>query len=157
MKIKSVNVLPNCERAMDKKLSDMLDKCTPKQRKFVEEYMTNGGNGLRAAHESYNLKTDVTAKSVASENLTKPNVAKPISRWQEIISTDANISFKKIVNGLAYVAEKNVDTEPKTMIAAVTEINKMMGNHNADKNVADAVDAFRDLAGQIRKKRLDNE
>ncbi len=143
---------------MDKELTEMLDKCTSKQRMFVQEYIKNGGNGSAAAEKSYpNLKNQGTCGVVASENLNKPNVAKPISKWQQIISTEANISFKKIVNGLAYVASENVDTEPKTMIAACTEMNKMLGHHRDTQNVSDALDVVRDLAGSNRKKRLDRE
>lgn len=53
----------------------MVDKpLTVKQKKFVKAYVATDGNGQESAKVSYNVKTDNAARSIASENLTKPNV-----------------------------------------------------------------------------------
>jgi hypothetical protein len=48
------------------------NRLTPKQEKFVENYLSNGGNGTRAAGDAGYSGTPDTLKQVASENLAKP-------------------------------------------------------------------------------------
>ena len=51
----------------------MVRKLTTKQRKFVKEYLDTGNASL-AVKNSYEVKNDATARSIGSENLTKPNI-----------------------------------------------------------------------------------
>lgn len=59
---------PKAKRAPRKKL-------TPKQEAFTEEYLANGFNGVQAAKEAGYSGDDATLRAIASENLTKPNIA----------------------------------------------------------------------------------
>lgn len=52
-------------------------KLTRKQSKFVEKYIETG-NGTVSAKEAYDVKNNDTAKSIASENLTKPYIINAI-------------------------------------------------------------------------------
>jgi hypothetical protein len=45
-----------------------------KQQAFCRAYVRNNGNGVQAAREAGYRGTDATLRTVASENLTKPNV-----------------------------------------------------------------------------------
>jgi phage terminase small subunit len=45
----------------------------PKQKKFAEKYLEIGVAG-KAAEEVYDVKNNATARSIGSENLTKPNI-----------------------------------------------------------------------------------
>lgn len=56
-----------------------LDALTLKQRRFVEEYVRNGGNGTRAALFAYDTVDPVTAASMARENLRKPQIKAAIA------------------------------------------------------------------------------
>ena len=50
-------------------------RLTTKQRKFVDAYVQNGGNGIGAIKTAgYNCKNDNSARVQASENLKKPNI-----------------------------------------------------------------------------------
>ena len=50
-------------------------RLTDKQRRFVDAYVNNGGNGVEAIRNAgYNCGTDNSARSQASENLKKPNI-----------------------------------------------------------------------------------
>lgn len=49
-------------------------KLSLKQKKFIAEYVKTG-NGTQSIKKVYNVKNDLTARVMASENLTKPNVA----------------------------------------------------------------------------------
>jgi phage terminase small subunit len=51
----------------------MVRKLTTKQRKFVQGYLATGNASL-AAKNSYDVKSDATARVIGSENLTKPNI-----------------------------------------------------------------------------------
>ena len=52
-----------------------MNRLTVKQKKFVDAYVNNGGNGVEAIRAAgYNCSTDNSARVQASENLKKPNV-----------------------------------------------------------------------------------
>jgi len=55
----------------------MSRKLTKKQKTFVKEYLKTG-NGAKSALKSYNTTDNLTARTIASENLTKPNIIKSI-------------------------------------------------------------------------------
>lgn len=55
----------------------MARELTKKQKGFVKDYVETG-NGSLAAKKNYDVEADVTARSIASENLTKPNIVKAI-------------------------------------------------------------------------------
>ena len=79
----------------------MKQNLTLKQRAFVAKYIDNNGNGLQAALDSYDTINNEVAKSIASENLTKPYIKQSI---QDILdSRGLNLSvisenLKKIAN-----------------------------------------------------------
>lgn len=49
------------------------DKLTPKQTKFVQG-IVEGKSGTKAALDAYDVASPDTARSIASENLTKPSI-----------------------------------------------------------------------------------
>ena len=50
-------------------------RLTNKQRRFVDAYANNGGNGVEAIRTAgYNCSTDNSARSQASENLKNPHI-----------------------------------------------------------------------------------
>ncbi len=51
----------------------MMDKLTPKQKKFADKYIETG-NATEAAAESYDVANRNVAQSVGSENLAKPMI-----------------------------------------------------------------------------------
>lgn len=50
---------------------------TRKQKGFVKDFIKTG-NGTLAAKNNYDVANDLTARVIASENLTKPNIVKSI-------------------------------------------------------------------------------
>lgn len=50
-----------------------IPKLTKKQKGFVKDYLDTGIGSL-AVKKHYNVVDDATARSIASENLTKPNI-----------------------------------------------------------------------------------
>lgn len=55
-------------------------KLTRKQSKFVDIYAKTG-NGTKSALESYDVKNESVASSIASENLRKPEIQKAIQEY----------------------------------------------------------------------------
>lgn len=52
-----------------------MNRLTLKQKKFVDAYVNNGGNGVEAIRVAgYNCRNDNSARVLASENLKKPNI-----------------------------------------------------------------------------------
>lgn len=58
---------------MSKETAPTQKRLTKKQKGFVKEYLESG-NGTQAALKVYDTDSPNTAKAIASENLTKPNV-----------------------------------------------------------------------------------
>ena len=71
-----------------------MNKLTNKQKRFVDAFVNNGGNGREAIMAAgYNCNNDNSARVLASENLKKPNVVLAIRQSgyidSRIINTEA--------------------------------------------------------------------
>ena len=67
---------------------------TGKQRAFVEAYLANGFNATKAAITAgYSAKT---ARSIGSENLTKPNISAMIEQRLEAMAMSANEALYRL-------------------------------------------------------------
>lgn len=69
--------------------TDSTDRLTLKQRRFVDEYLRNGGNGVRAALAAYDTEDYGTANSIARDNLQKPVIRAAIDAAMEAESMGA--------------------------------------------------------------------
>lgn len=59
-----------------------MDKLTKKQQGFVKDYIDTG-IASEAVKNHYNVANDATARSIGSENLTKPNIIAVIESHAE--------------------------------------------------------------------------
>jgi len=117
----------------------MADRLTPKQARFANAYLANGGNGTRAAEAAGYAGSYATLRSVASENLGKPDIALHLRARTEaeavtpdrIIAEMARIAFMddercKVTefdcNG-NIKAERYVFTDKNTALANLARIN----------------------------------
>lgn len=79
-------------------MKEELKPLTRKQRIFVKTYLETGV-GITAAKQAYEIESenrDGIAASIASENLTKPNVAEAIRKGQKDIQIEE--AFDKLIN-----------------------------------------------------------
>jgi len=78
-------------------------RLTLKQLKFIQIYIETG-NATKAAMEAYRCKNENVAKSVGSENLTKPDIAYEIDKYRK----KGGLSIQKAINAIndGYDAEK---------------------------------------------------
>lgn len=84
----------------------MSDTLTPKQEAFCREYVTNGGNATQAAI-SAGYSTD-TARSIACENLTKPDIELRIQAIRAELGKSTGITVEYILNGLKENFERSM-------------------------------------------------
>jgi phage terminase small subunit len=75
---------------------------TIKQKRFVQEYVKDG-NGSRAIIDAGYHTTPEVAKSMATENLAKPNVRERVER--ALAALDIDESY--VLNGFKQLAEKS--------------------------------------------------
>ena len=109
-------------------------KLTKRQDAFVKAYLLNGFNAAQAAIDAgYSEKT---ARSIGSENLTKPDIQKAIQEHQKKANDNFAWSKKKKLEMLERVAlQCSHDSEEKGMlnaqavISAIKEHNIMQGDN----------------------------
>ncbi len=81
----------------------MSKRLTLKQLKFIQIYLETG-NATKAAMTAYRCKNENVAKSLGSENLTKPDIAREIEKYRK----EGGLSIQKAINAIndGYDAEK---------------------------------------------------
>ncbi len=76
-------------------------KLTPKQARFVAEYLVDLNAAQAAIRAGYSAKT---AKEIGCENLTKPNIQAAIEAGQLNLSRKTGITQERVLNELAKIA-----------------------------------------------------
>ncbi len=97
---------------MKKQSNDIMDdkkKLTPKQAKFVNEYLIDLNATQAAIRSGYSKKT---AKEIGQENLTKPLIKEAVQKRQNKIKEKTEVSQEWVVKSLKSVAERCMVVEP---------------------------------------------
>lgn len=76
-------------------------KLTPKQMRFVDEYMVDFNATQAAIRAGYKAKT---AHVIGAENLRKPKIAEEIARRQKDLQRRTEVSQDRVVKELARIA-----------------------------------------------------
>ena len=101
-----------------------------KQVRFAREYVSNGGNATRAAIESgYSPQT---ARGMAHENLSKPQVQELIEDFQKQVADAALISPESVATSLMEEAKGKEDSTASSRIQALKVLTDFVGSF--DKN-----------------------
>ena len=130
-------------------------RLTLKQRRFISEYIANGGNGTKAAIVAYGASPNV-ARSMASENMAKPAVHVEIEAaflrkqidpdWAAIRIQRAGDAQKRVVAIDGSVTEVGHDYE--IQLKAVDRWAKIIGAEH--KEPTQSLTAHVHLLGQLR-------
>lgn len=97
---------------------------TPKQQRFVEEYLIDLNATQSAIRAGYSEKT---AQEIGSENLSKPMVAKAIAEAQEKLSNKAQVTVEMVVQGLLNEAKDLSDGSTQSArVAAWAHLGKYL-------------------------------
>ena len=75
-------------------------KLTPKQAKFLKEYVRNDGNGTKAALKAYDVKNEHTANVMAAENLAKPGIQQALLKAAERMGITEEKIMQPVVDAL---------------------------------------------------------
>lgn len=102
----------------------MADKTlTPRQERFVQEYLVDLNATQAAIRAGYSVKT---ARQVASENLTKPNVQAAIEARRQVRAARAELSQDWVLRRLRIEATRK--EEGASHSARVSAL-KLLGQH----------------------------
>lgn len=74
---------------------------TAKQSRFVSEYLVDGNGAAAAVRAGYAKRS---AKAIAAENLTKPDLLKELQARQTADATRLSIQREDVLNGLVEAA-----------------------------------------------------
>lgn len=98
---------------------------TPKQQRFVEEYLIDLNATQSAIRAGYSEKT---AKDIGCENLAKPNIAKAIAEAQEKLSNKAQVTVEMVVQGLLNEAKDlSEGSTQSARVSAWAHLGKHLG------------------------------
>lgn len=86
-----------------------MNKLTPKQKRFCEEYLIDLNATQAAIRAGYSEKT---AQIIGFENLTKPIISKFIKEKQEELSKKASISAEWVLKRLKEISDRCMTAEP---------------------------------------------
>lgn len=104
---------------------------TPRQERFVREYLIDRNGAAAAVRAGYSPHT---ARQIAYELLTRPNVAEAVRRGEAQIATKAQLAREEVVRGLlAAIDMARVQGDPAAMIAGWREIAKMCGYYAPER------------------------
>lgn len=98
---------------------------TPKQQRFVEEYLIDLNATQAAIRAGYSEKT---AYSVGHENLKKPEIQKAIQEAQEILSNKTQLTVDMVVQGLLKEAQDYAEGSTQSArVSAWAHLGKHLG------------------------------
>jgi len=111
----------------------MSKRLTLKQLKFVQLYIETG-NATKAAMTAYRCKNENTAKSLGSENLTKPDIACEIEKYRK----EGGLSIQKAINAIndAYNAEKKGSPDHNVRLRSADMTLKLADAYPRNKEVS---------------------
>ena len=102
-----------------------LERLTPRQAQFVREYVTSGNAAEAARRAGYSERT---AKAIACELLTKPDLQEAVQALQAQNAAQWEITRKDVIAGvLEAIGMARAQGEPMAMIAGYRELARMMG------------------------------
>lgn len=102
----------------------MARQLTHKQKIFVREYTTNGEHGTNAALKAYNTD-EVTARAIASENLTKPSIHNEIAKILKRRKIDVESIIDPVIGALS--ANKTDVEDHSTRLKASSMLQTLTG------------------------------
>lgn len=103
---------------------------SPKQFKFVQEYLIDMNATQAAIRSGYSAKT---AYSQGPRLLENVEIKEEIRKHQQRLEIHTDISKKKILDKLWTMVENNEENMEVIAIKAIEVINKMQGYNEPDK------------------------
>lgn len=98
---------------------------TKKQLRWVDEYLVDFNGAASAVRAGFSPKT---ARSIASELLTKPNIQAVLQAKQGALAMKLQITRQGVIQGLLEAVDMGREQQnPGAMVSALREMAKMLG------------------------------
>lgn len=98
---------------------------TPKQERFVAEYLIDLNATQAAIRAGYSAKT---AAEMGYENLSKPQIAEAVAAAQAKLADNAGVTQERVVGGLLREAEYDGEgTQHGSRVSAWAHLGKHLG------------------------------
>jgi len=103
----------------------------PKQARFVQEYLIDRNGAAAAVRAGYSPRT---ARSIAHELLTFPDIAAAVREGEAQVAREADISRRKVLDGLQEAIDlARAKRDAGGMIAGWREIAKLCGYYAPER------------------------
>ena len=128
-------------------------RLTPKQQRFVEEYLVDLNATQAAIRAGYSHDT---ARSIASENLSKPDIADAIAAARAVLSERAGISAERVLRELSLIGFANMQdyirvTSEGDPFVNLSELTRDQAAAISEVTCEDFTDGRGDDARDVRK------
>lgn len=98
---------------------------TSKQLRWMDEYLVDFNGAAAAVRAGYSPKT---ARSIASELLTKPDIRAILEARQNDMAKKFQITRQGVIQGLLEAVNMGREQQnPSAMVTALRELSKMLG------------------------------
>ena len=98
---------------------------TVKQHRWIDEYLTDFNGAAAAVRAGYSPKS---ARSIAHENLTKPDIQAVLQARQAAMAKELQITRQGVIQGLLEAVKMGRELKnPASMVSALSTIAKILG------------------------------
>ena len=104
----------------------MCEKLTPKQERFVDEYLIDLNATAAAVRAGYNEKT---ARIIASQNLSKLNIQRALADRLKARQERTEITQDYVLKNLKRIADRASDYHDAPHMQAANKALELLGKH----------------------------
>lgn len=98
---------------------------TAKQARFAQEYLVDANGAAAAVRAGYSERT---AKAIACELLTKPDLQAAIAEGQAALAREVHMTCQGVIKGLLEAVElAREQREPMGMVRGLSELAHLLG------------------------------
>ena len=103
---------------------------TTKQLRWIDEYLIDFNGAAAAVRAGYSAKS---ARSIAHENLTKPDIQAVLQARQAAMAKELQITRQGVIRGLLDAVDMGRElNNPASMISGLSTIAKMLGYYSPE-------------------------
>lgn len=123
-----------------------MPKLTDKQKRFCEEYLIDLNATQAAIRAGYKEKT---ARSIAAENLTKPDIQLYMQKLMQEQTERTGISSDFVLEELRRIALTDTEITGKEKMKALELLGKHLGLFSSGADNSAALDKLDEVLGRI--------
>ena len=106
-------------------MRDLFSDLTSKQLRWIDEYLFDFNGTAAAVRAGYSAKS---ARSIAHENTTKPDIQAVLQARQAAMAKELQITRQGVIRGLLAAVEMGRHQQnPAAMVGALREVAKILG------------------------------